>query len=1036
MSLSLSISESNVSKEDNTSKITATLKISSSSSWNYDSRSGYIQIDGTKYSFSHSFSTGTTTLATKSKTVTHDSDGGGTITVKGYYSTGVSLGNLSTSKTYTLTQIDRTYTIKFNSNTTDTVSNMPSSQTKTYGKTLTLSSKVPTRTGYTFKEWNTSKSGTGTSYKPGGSYKTNAADTLYAIWTENTYNVTYTLPSGYATFTSNSSTSITVTYKYTQTNGVVPAVSVNAGYSFKGFLVNGVRYLPGNTIKGSVGAVSFTTVAATSSDFTRLTTTLTFQGSGISPFTMTQDAGTSFRMPTYTGTLTEAYEFKYWTSSTYNIYYAGNSYVFSSNTTLTAYIAKKSDEIFRYYVPTTIESSSQRTSLFLTNFASIGSSYTIPSNSPDNKVENGTYQFKYWTTTLNKKFVGATYNYVIPKILLDAIENGFSGNYNSEYNLYKAGWIDSSVSEGDGKTFYAVYVDTTKSSIKDSGSNFAYIDIEKDTTGSGAQEVQKDYSEYILNNVEDDDIVLHSNKFVAYAKYTLPSEEMKLNIDHLSIVGSNTSDQIAATTTLITVGLESYIFFSGAIDSQAIQIETTTITISGVRDILGRDVDDVSFSIKPPKIIRDISPTGDIVSLFNQNYTKLSVNNELQIDGDIRLFDSNIYIGENGDELIESATELGKVIRKYETQASSGSTPAEYGALTGYVGNSIGTLVSSANATFDVVSLTWNSNTPTVNNSLLQVGLNSNNRPCLTLGDRKSNTLIGDYSVSIGDYNSAVSKYSTAIGYYNKSGDATSTSTLNSSYYATTIGYYNTASSTGAVAMGYYNTASGESSVAMGYSSGAYKDYSIAIGYSNSAWGTYSTAIGYGARCDNDNIGQFACGKYNKYDNTYTVDSSTYNPLFMVGNGASSTSRSNALMLTTAGHLLLAGHSSHIGHVEYANDTVALSSAASWSDITYVTLTPGSWVINVESYCGTLASGKRLATRLRIEGSNASAFNTEYSSIRSIIHTSNSAGASAFACGGVELDSTCPTYKAYVQGYQTQGAQQDVTGYIRAIRIA
>lgn len=1035
MGLSLTISESNVSKEDNTSKITATLKISSSASWNYDSRSGYIQIDGTKYSFSHSFSTGTTTLATKSKTVTHDSDGGGTITVKGYYSTGVSLGNLSTSKTYKLTQIDRTYTIKFNSNTTDTVSNMPSSQTKTYGKTLTLSSKVPTRTGYTFKEWNTSKSGTGTSYKPGGSYKTNAADTLYAIWTENTYNVKFTLPSGYATFTSNNSTTITVTYKYTQTDGKIPTVKVATGYYFKGFNINNTQYASGASFKTTKGAVSITSVAATSADFDRLTAKLTFTGDNITTFYMEQGTGTSFKMPSYPGALSETQEFKYWASGN-NKYYAGSSYTFSTNTTLTAYIGTKADEIFRYYVPTTIESSSQIKSLFLTNFASIGSYYTIPSNSPGNKVENGTYQFKYWTTASNKKFAGATYNYVIPKIILDTIENGFSGNYNSEHDLYKIGWIDSSISEGDGKTFYAVYVDITKSPIKVSGNNFAYIKDTKDTTESGAQEIQKDYSEYILNNVEDDDIVLHSNKFVAYAKYTLPSEEVKLNIDNLSIVGSNTSDQIAATTTLITVGLESYIFFSGAIDSQASPIETTTITISGVRDILGRDVDDVSFSIKPPKIIRDISPTGDIVSLFNQNYTKLSGNNELQIDGDIRLFDSNIYIGENGDELIESATELGKVIRKYETQASSGSTPAEYGALTGYVGNSIGTLVSSANATFDVVSLTWNSNTPTVSDSLLQVGLNSNNYPCLTIGDRKSNTLIGDYSVSIGDYNSAVSKYSTAIGYYNTAGDATSTSTLNSSNYATAIGYYNTASYTGAVAMGYGNTASGDSSVAMGYSSSAHMNYSTAIGYSNTAWGTYSTAIGYGARCDNDNIGQFACGKYNKYSETYTVGSSTYNPLFMVGNGASSASRSNALMLTTAGHLLLAGHSSHVGRVEYASNTAALSSAASWSDITYVTLTPGSWVISVESYCGTLASGKRLATRLRIEGSNASAFNTEYSSIRSIIHTSNTAGASAFACGGVELDTTCPTYKAYVQGYQTQGAQQDVTGYIRAIRIA
>ena len=752
MGLSLTISESNVSKADNTSKITATLKISSSASWNYDSRSGYIQIDGTKYSFSHSFSVGTTTLATKSKTVTHDSDGGGSITVKGYYSTGVSLGNLSISKTYKLTQIDRTYTIKFNSNTTDTVSNMPSSQTKTYGKTLTLSSKVPTRTGYTFKEWNTSTKGTGTSYKPGGSYKTNAADTLYAIWTENTYSVKFTLPSGYATFTSNNSTTITVTYKYTQTDGKIPTVKVATGYSFRGFNINGTRYASGASFKTKKGAVATTSVTATSADFERLTAKLTFTGENITTFYMEQGTGTSFKMPNYPGTLSDnTNEFKYWSNGS-NKYYAGSSYVFNSNTTLTAYIGKKADEIFRYYIPNTIESSSQGLSLFLSESASISSIYTIPNSIPTDRKEEGTYQFAYWATLSSKKFPGADYNLVIPKILYNSIESGFINNYNQEYSLYKVGWQDSSVESGDGKNFYAVYIDTTKSSIKNSGSNFAYIKETKDTAGSDAQAVQKDYSDFILNSIEDSDIVLHSDKFVAYVKYTLPSEDIKLNISDISIVGSNNLDQISATTTLITIGLESYIFFSGEIDSQATQVETTTISISGIKDTLDKDIDNVFIYIKPPKIIRDISPTGDIISLFNQNDTsKLSSKNELQIEGNLRLYDSNIYIGPDGDELIESATELNKIIRKYETQASSGSTPAEYGALTGYTGNSIGTLVSSANATFDVVSLTWNGNDPTIGSTLSSIDSNGS----LTLNksiNLKSGSSINFNSTNVSGY--------------------------------------------------------------------------------------------------------------------------------------------------------------------------------------------------------------------------------------------------------------------------------------------
>ena len=58
----------------------------------------------------------------------------------------------------------------------------PTSQTKTYGVTLTLSSTKPTRTNYNFLGWATSASSTTVAYAPGTSYTTNAAVTLYAVW--------------------------------------------------------------------------------------------------------------------------------------------------------------------------------------------------------------------------------------------------------------------------------------------------------------------------------------------------------------------------------------------------------------------------------------------------------------------------------------------------------------------------------------------------------------------------------------------------------------------------------------------------------------------------------------------------------------------------------------------------------------------------------------------------------------------------------------------------------------------------------------
>ena len=80
------------------------------------------------------------------------------------------------------------------SSTSQTVSNMPVDQTKTFGQFMAISNLVPTRKGYTFAGWYTQSNGTGTKYDPGSNY---AADqnggtvNLYAKWTPWTYNIKY-----------------------------------------------------------------------------------------------------------------------------------------------------------------------------------------------------------------------------------------------------------------------------------------------------------------------------------------------------------------------------------------------------------------------------------------------------------------------------------------------------------------------------------------------------------------------------------------------------------------------------------------------------------------------------------------------------------------------------------------------------------------------------------------------------------------------------------------------------------------------------
>lgn len=75
-------------------------------------------------------------------------------------------------------------------------SGAPNQQLKDYGKTLTLSSTVPTRGGYNFLGWSESSSATSATYSAGGSFTKNANTTLYAVWAYKTYTVSYNANGG------------------------------------------------------------------------------------------------------------------------------------------------------------------------------------------------------------------------------------------------------------------------------------------------------------------------------------------------------------------------------------------------------------------------------------------------------------------------------------------------------------------------------------------------------------------------------------------------------------------------------------------------------------------------------------------------------------------------------------------------------------------------------------------------------------------------------------------------------------------------
>ena len=103
----------------------------------------------------------------------------------------------------------------------------PSTQDKFVNKNLTLSSALPTRTGYTFLGWSASKTAATATYAAGGTYTANADLKLYAVWQPISYTISYSLDGGSV---SGNPTSYTI-----ESSPVVLNNPTKTGYTFIGW---------------------------------------------------------------------------------------------------------------------------------------------------------------------------------------------------------------------------------------------------------------------------------------------------------------------------------------------------------------------------------------------------------------------------------------------------------------------------------------------------------------------------------------------------------------------------------------------------------------------------------------------------------------------------------------------------------------------------------------------------------------------------------------------------------------------------------
>lgn len=196
-------------------------------------KSGSYNINGKKGTFTIASGTKTINKTTSSQKISFSCSMTFDVTWDGSYG-----GTKSASGSISISA-KTSYTVSYSANGG---SGAPGKQTKWHGTALTLSSTKPTRKGYSFLGWSTSASATSATWSAGGSYTTNASDTLYAVWKANTYTVSFDANGGVGAPSSQTKTygeSLTLsTTKPTRTN-----------YIFKGWGTSSssttVAYQPG-----------------------------------------------------------------------------------------------------------------------------------------------------------------------------------------------------------------------------------------------------------------------------------------------------------------------------------------------------------------------------------------------------------------------------------------------------------------------------------------------------------------------------------------------------------------------------------------------------------------------------------------------------------------------------------------------------------------------------------------------------------------------------------------------------------------------
>lgn len=213
------------------------------------------------------------------------------------------------------------YTITFNANGG---TGGPGTVTAASGTTITIPTTQPTKDGYTFVGWATSSSATTADYSVGSEYTVSGNKTLYAVWSSNTWTITYNANGG--TFGSETTTTQSVTKG--QSTAIISTVPTRDGYTFLGWATSSTAttasYASGATITPSSNMTLYAVweeveVQTYTVTFTKPTTWYMYTVSNL-PDSITVTSGGSITIPDVTPTCssyfgTTTYTFAGWATS-------------------------------------------------------------------------------------------------------------------------------------------------------------------------------------------------------------------------------------------------------------------------------------------------------------------------------------------------------------------------------------------------------------------------------------------------------------------------------------------------------------------------------------------------------------------------------------------------------------------------------------------------------------------------------------------------------------------------------------------------